>query len=149
MGQLRLQVATTIELEDLDELTDEQSQALEEEVHAIVENTGDNMVTYAQGIVPVRTGNLMASIFAEVDEDNLAVTLGAAADYASFIEYGTVKMRAQPFLEPAAAIGQEEMNARIEEAIVQRMDSQLSSNEESEDVTMEMEGVTVADTGTE
>ena len=60
MGQLRLQVATTIELEDLDELTDEQSQALEEEVHAIVENTGDNMVTYAQGIVPVRTGNLMA-----------------------------------------------------------------------------------------
>lgn len=149
MGQLRLQVATTIELEDLDELTDEQSQALEEEVHAIVENTGDNMVTYAQGIVPVRTGNLMASIFAEVDEDNLAVTLGAAADYASFIEYGTVKMRAQPFLEPAAAIGQEEMNARIEEAIVQRMDGQLSSNEEGEDVTMEMEGVTIADTGTE
>ena len=149
MGQLRLQVATTIELEDLDELTDEQSQALEEEVHAIVENTGDNMVTYAQGIVPVRTGNLMASIFAEVDEDNLAVTLGATADYASFIEYGTVKMRAQPFLEPAAAIGQEEMNARIEEAIVQRMDGQLSSNEEGEDVTMEMEGVTIADTGTE
>jgi len=149
VGQLRLQVATTIELEDLDELTDEQSQALEEEVHAIVENTGDNMVTYAQGIVPVRTGNLMASIFAEVDEDNLAVTLGAAADYASFIEYGTMKMRAQPFLEPAAAIGQEEMNARIEEAIVQRMDGQLSSNEEGEDVTMEMEGVTIADTGTE
>ena len=149
MGQLRLQVATTIELEDLDELTDEQSQALEEEVHAIVENTGDNIVTYAQGIVPVRTGNLMASIFAEVDEDNLAVTLGATADYASFIEYGTVKMRAQPFLEPAAAIGQEEMNARIEEAIVQRMDGQLSSNEEGEDVTVEMEGVTIADTGTE
>ena len=91
----------------------------------------------------------MASIFAEVDEDNLAVTLGATADYASFIEYGTVKMRAQPFLEPAAAIGQEEMNARIEEAIVQRMDGQLSSNEEGEDVTMEMEGVTIADTGTE
>ena len=60
-----------------------------------------------------------------------------------------MKMRAQPFLEPAAAIGQEEMNARIEEAIVQRMDGQLSSNEEGEDVTMEMEGVTIADTGTE
>ena len=149
MGQLRLQVATTIELEDFDEVSDEQSQALEEEVHTIVENAGDNMVIHAQGIVPVRTGNLMASIFAEVDEDNLAVTLGATADYASFIEYGTVKMRAQPFLEPAAAIGQEEMNARIEEAIVQRMDGQLSSNEEGEDVTMEMEGVTIADTGTE
>ena len=149
MGQVRLQVAATIELEDLDELPDEQSQALEEEVHDIVETAGDNMVTYAQGIVPVRTGNLMASIFANVDEDDLSVTLGATADYASFIEYGTVKMRAQPFLEPAAAIGQEEMNARIEEAIVQRMDGQLGSNEEGEDVTMEMEGVTIADAGTE
>ncbi len=149
MGQVRLQVAATIELEDLDELPDEQSEALEEEVHNVVENVGDNMVSYAHGIVPVRTGNLMASIFADVDEDNLSVTLGATADYASFIEYGTVKMRAQPFLQPAADVGTEEMNARIEEAIIQRMDGQLSSNEEGEDVTVEMEGVTIADTGTE
>ena len=149
MGQVRIEVAATIELEDLDELPEEQSQALEEEVHNIVETAGDNMVSYAQGIVPVRTGNLMASIFSDLDEDNLAVTLGATADYASFVEYGTVKMRAQPFLEPATAIGQEEMNAKIEEAIVQRMDGHLSSNEEGEDVTTEMEGVTVADTGIE
>ena len=149
MGQVRLQVAATIELEDLDELPDEQSQALEEEIHNIVENAGDNMVSYAQGIVPVRTGNLMASIFSEVDPDDLSITLGATADYASFIEYGTVKMRAQPFLQPAADIGEEEMNARIEEAIVERMEGQLSSPEEGEDVTMEMEGVTIADPGTE
>jgi len=149
VGQVRLQVAATIELEDLDELPDEQSQALEEEVHEIVETAGDNMVSYAQGIVPVRTGNLMASIFSDVDEDDLSVTLGATADYASFIEYGTVKMRAQPFLQPAVDIGEEEMNARIEEAIVQRMDGQLSSNEEGEDVQMEMEGVAIAHTGTE
>ena len=149
MGQVRLQVAATIELEDLDELSDEQSQALEEEVHNIVETAGDNMVTYAQGIVPVRTGNLMASIFSDVDEGNLSVTLGATADYASFIEYGTVKMRAQPFLEPAAAIGQEEMNARIEETIAQRLDGQLTSDEEGEDIPVEMEGVTLANRGIE
>jgi len=149
VGQVRLQVAATIELEDLDELPDEQSQALEEEVHNIVETVGDNMVTYAQGIVQVRTENLMASIFADVDEDYLSETLGATADYASFIEYGTVKMRAQPFLQPAADIGEEEMNARIEEAIVERMEGQLSSPEEGEDITLEMEGVTIADPGTE
>ena len=149
MGQVRLQVTATIELEDLDELPDEQSQALEEKIHNIIENAGDNMVSYAQGIVPVRTGNLMASIFSEVDPDDLSITLGATADYASFIEYGTVKMRAQPFLQPAADIGEEEMNARIEEAIVERMEGQLSSPEEGEDVTMEMEGVTIADPGTE
>jgi len=149
VGQVRLRVAATIELEDLDELPDEQSQVLEEEIHNIVESAGDNMVSYAQGIVPVRTGNLMASIFSEVDPDDLSITLGATADYASFIEYGTVKMRAQPFLQPAADIGEEEMNARIEEAIVERMEGQLSSPEEGEDVTMEMEGVTIADPGTE
>ncbi len=149
MGQVRLRVAATIELEDLDELPDEQSQVLEEEIHNIVESAGDNMVSYAQGIVPVRTGNLMASIFSEVDPDDLSITLGATADYASFIEYGTVKMRAQPFLQPAADIGEEEMNARIEEAIVERMEGQLSSPEEGEDVTMEMEGVTIADPGPE
>ena len=149
MAQVRLQVAATIELEDLDELPDQQSQALEEEVHNIIETASDNMVTYAQGIVPVRTGNLLSSIFSEVDEDDLAITLGATADYASFIEFGTVKMRAQPFLEPAAAIGQEEMNARIEELIVQRLDGQLNSPEEGEDITMEMEGTTLASTGIE
>jgi hypothetical protein len=58
-------------------------------------------------------------------------------------------MRAQPFLEPAAAIGQEEMNARIEETIVQRLDGQLSSDEEGEDLTMEMEGVTLASSTTD
>jgi HK97 gp10 family phage protein len=149
MGQVRLQVAATIELEDLDELPDQQSETLEEEVHNIVETTADNMVGYAQGIVPVRTGNLLASIFSDIDEDDLSVTFGATADYASFIEYGTVKMRAQPFLEPAAAIGQEEMNARIEETIVQRLDGQLSNDEEGEDITIEIEGVTIANTGIE
>ncbi len=149
MGQLRIEVAATIELEDLDELPDQQSEALEDEIRNIVETAADNMVGYAQGIVPVRTGNLLASIFSEINEDDLSVTLGATADYASFIEYGTVKMRAQPFLGPAAVIGQEEMNARIEETIVQRLDGQLNSDEEGEEITMEMEGVTLANTGTE
>jgi len=149
MAQVRIEVAATIEMEDLDELPDQQSEALEEEVHNIIETAGDNMVGYAQGIVPVRTGNLMASIFSEYSDDDLSITLGASADYASFIEYGTVKMRPQPFLETASAIGQEEMNARIEEAIVQRLDGQLSSDEEGEDITMEMEGVTLASTTNE
>jgi hypothetical protein len=41
------------------------------------------------------------------------------------------------------------MNARIEETIVQRVDGQLSSNEEGEDVTIAIEGVTIADAGIE
>jgi len=147
MGQIRLQVAATIELEDLDELSDEESQALEEEVHEIIETEAANMVAYAQAIVPVRTGSLMASIFSEVEEYALSVTLGASAEYASFVEYGTVKMGPKPFLQPAADVGQEEMNVRIEEAIVDRMDGKLTSAEEGDNVSMEMEGVTITDGG--
>jgi HK97 gp10 family phage protein len=142
MADVRLQIATTIELEDLDELTDEESQALEEDVHEILETEAANMQGMAQGTVPVRTGNLMSSIFAEVEQDNLAVALGATANYASFVEYGTRKMMARPFLTPAADVGQEEMNARIEQAVVDRLDGKISSPEEGENATIEIEGVT-------
>jgi HK97 gp10 family phage protein len=145
MAQLSLQVAATVEIEDLDELSDEDTQALEEDIHQILDDAGAQMEEFARGIVPVRTGNLMASIFHDVDDDALSVTLGATADYASFVEYGTYKMKPQPFLEPAAETGQEEMNLRIEQAVLDRVDGKLQSPEDGDNVTMEIEGVTESD----
>jgi len=149
LGQLRLEVAATVELEDLDELPNEESQRLEAEIHEILHTSGAAMMSYAQSIVPVRTGNLLSSIFYDIDDDALAVTLGATADYASFVEYGTYKMAPRPFLEPSAQMGQEEMNLRIEEAIIDRLDGRLSSDEDGERVTMEIEGATIKDARTD
>ena len=50
---------------------------------------GDEMVNIARGIVPVRTGFLRDSIFAELVESDLALTFGATAPYADFVEFGT------------------------------------------------------------
>jgi HK97 gp10 family phage protein len=62
---------------------------------------GDEMISFAKGIVPVRTGFLRDSIFSDVTESDLSLTVGATAPYASFVEFGTCRMRAQPYCRPA------------------------------------------------
>lgn len=54
----------------------------------------------AQAIAPVDTGELRDSIHVEEDGDNASVV--ADAPHAVFVEYGTYKMSAQPFMAPAA-----------------------------------------------
>lgn len=53
----------------------------------------------AKALVPVDTGNLRNSITHEVKENEARV--GTVTEYAIFQELGTVKMAAQPFLNPA------------------------------------------------
>lgn len=48
---------------------------------------------------PVDTGNLRDSISVETDGQKAVVT--ATADYAAYVEFGTSKAAAQPFLVPA------------------------------------------------
>jgi len=63
--------------------------------HAFV----DTFVSEARGMVPVRTGNLMASITG-VDGGNGGM-LYTDCEYAQYVEYGTWKMPAQPYFEYA------------------------------------------------
>jgi len=54
----------------------------------------------AQELVPVDTGFLQQSGFIQASgDDNLLI--GFEAEYASYVELGTYKMAAQPFLRPA------------------------------------------------
>ncbi len=52
---------------------------------------------------PVDTGRLRASITnrLEVEENQLVGIVGTNVEYASFVEFGTSRMVAQPFLFPA------------------------------------------------
>jgi HK97 gp10 family phage protein len=60
---------------------------------------GQNMVDAAKGLAPVRTGFLRDSIGCDIE--GLDLTLYAGADYASYVEFGTRRMSAEPFLRPA------------------------------------------------
>jgi len=53
----------------------------------------------AQELCPVDTGNLVKSGFIQAMGDVLYI--GFEAEYASYVEMGTYKMAAQPFLRPA------------------------------------------------
>jgi len=56
--------------------------------------------TQAQANAPVRTGFLRSSITRLVSGGKFAVT--ALASYAGFVEFGTRRMSARPYLTPAA-----------------------------------------------
>lgn len=58
---------------------------------------------YAARKCPVDTGNLRASITHEVDAGDDAVYIGTNVEYAPYVELGTSRQKAQPFLRPAAS----------------------------------------------
>ena len=65
----------------------------------IAETFGATVAEMARGMCPVYTGYLQSSISAS------GGTITVGADYAQYVEYGTWKSPAQPFLTPAVQAG--------------------------------------------
>ena len=57
---------------------------------------------YAKRKCPVDTGNLRASITHQADYAAKKVYIGTNVEYAPYVEMGTSKQTAQPYLRPAA-----------------------------------------------
>lgn len=72
---------------------------------------------YAKDLCPVDTGNLRNSISHAVDEGGDAVYIGSNVSYAVFVETGTVKQTAQPYLKPAATEHSETYKRIMEEEL--------------------------------
>ena len=58
--------------------------------------------TYAKKECPVDTGRLRNSITNAVESNEKAVYIGTNVEYAPYVELGTSRQKAQPFLKPAA-----------------------------------------------
>jgi len=56
-------------------------------------------VNEAKRLVKVDTGKLQSSVYSEV-RGNDTVALGAREEYGPYVEYGTSKQNAKPFIEP-------------------------------------------------
>ena len=71
---------------------------------------GAKVEDVAKRFCPVDTGRLRASIgFHMIDWNQVLVSTGLRptsknTNYASFVEFGTLKMRAQPFMRPAIEV---------------------------------------------
>jgi len=83
------------------------SQEMKRMVAEELDSTGVEMEGQAREIVPVRTGYLRSTIYHQVSD--LTLELGASADYAPFVEFGTSRMSAQPFIRPAFDAGQQKL----------------------------------------
>lgn len=81
--------------------TDEILDALDEQIEAALTAVGMQAETYAKQLVPVDTGRLRNSLTYEVDTSNKAVIIGSGVEYAPFVEQGTSKRGAKPYLRPA------------------------------------------------
>jgi len=67
----------------------------------------------AKAIVPVDTGNLKNSIQAQKEKEFTWI-VGTHVEYAPYVEYGTYKMAARPYLGPAAEEVRPQLLAAIE-----------------------------------
>lgn len=80
----------------------------------------------AQRIVPVDTGALRKTIRVEVQGETVMLLAGGdEVDYHLHVEFGTVKMKAQPYMRPAIDTKQKEcvkaIAANLEEQIKDRV----------------------------
>ena len=81
------------------ELSREASQIPHKASQAVAKAAFDTQAR-ARARAPVDTGNLRNSI--TVDVQGTEASVGPEADYGIYLEYGTSRMAAQPYMNPAA-----------------------------------------------
>lgn len=89
---------------------------------------GSIFLSTAQSLCPVRSGYLLSSINVNVSGDG--VTCEAGAHYAQYVEYGTWKMGARPFMEPALSIALAASAGAFQEAYDMAMEEERAMLEE-------------------
>lgn len=65
------------------------------------EKTANHVLQQAQVIVPIRSGELYESGNVTTEPDVPSADVNFDSDHAVYVEFGTYKMRAQPYLRPA------------------------------------------------
>lgn len=91
--------------------------ALEEQIEAALIAIGMTAETYAKRDCPVDTGRLRNSITHEVRMDEKSAYIGSNVEYAAFVEMGTTRMKARPYLRPAATNHTEEYKSLVKQAL--------------------------------
>lgn len=86
-------------------------------VERALEAIGQQAVGYAKLLAPVDTGRLRNSMTHEVRADEDSVYVGTNVEYAPYVELGTRRSKAQPFLRPAIEKHKDEYKRIAEEIL--------------------------------
>lgn len=87
-----------------------------EVTESIVKQAAYKVESNAKRNCPVDTGRLRGSIATKLE--GLEAEVGTNVEYATFIEYGTVKQAAQPFMTPARQSVENELNKIIAKEVM-------------------------------
>lgn len=71
------------------------------DIHVALEQMGLVAERYAKQLCPVDTGRLRNSITHQVSLGESAVYIGTNVEYAPYVELGTHRQKAQPYIRPA------------------------------------------------
>jgi HK97 gp10 family phage protein len=82
-----------------------------------LESVGLAAEGYAKLKCPVDTGRLRNSITHQIRKDEKAVYIGTNVEYAPYVEEGTSRQKAKPFLKPAATQHADEYRQIFKEAL--------------------------------
>jgi HK97 gp10 family phage protein len=91
------------------EITEDMREVFKEELHAALEVAFEKIglagERFAKKACPVDTGRLRSSISHAYDVGAGEVYVGTNVEYAAYVEFGTRRQRAQPYLRAALAHG--------------------------------------------
>lgn len=91
--------------------------ALPEQIEQALTAIGLTAESYAKQECPVDTGRLRNSITHAVETGEQAVYIGSNVEYTAFVELGTSRMKARPYLKPAATEHSAEYKSLAEQAL--------------------------------
>lgn len=97
--------------------TDKIKNALPEQIEKALTAIGMACETFAKRDCPVDTGRLRNSITYKVRTGEKTVYIGTDVEYGKYVELGTSRMSAQPFLGPAATQHTADYKALAEQAL--------------------------------
>lgn len=75
--------------------------ATDQQLAMAAEIIGGMAESHAKEVVPVDTGNLRNSITHATEDNGHTVVIGSNVEYAPYVELGTRRMKAKPYLRPA------------------------------------------------
>ena len=88
--------------------------AAPEQIERALEAIGLQAEGYAKMLCPVDTGRLRNSITHTVDVNELKAYIGTNVEYAAYVEMGTSRSKAQPYLQPAVYNHTDEYSEMVE-----------------------------------
>lgn len=89
---------------------------IEANMERVIQGTLDVAETRAKALAPVDTGKLRNLITSE--RQGTVGVLTSQAEYSVYVEYGTSKTRAQPFMNPAFVEACEWLKSEIERSLL-------------------------------